>query len=121
MSRIRRLKLPQDPAARLVVLVGAAAVAVLTIAGLSIGGSYALTLHQIAVNHANHAATEQRQARQGCQQFGGLVDSIIAANNQTQHAVTKSKSFGELFTVGVRRYYAGTGCDRYFKITGGGG
>jgi hypothetical protein len=123
-------RLPAEPATRLVLLVAAAAVFVLMVVGGSIAGSYALTLHQISVNHANHVSTEARQeaaqkaqeARQeatACRQFGGLVQSIVRANAQTQHAVSASKSFGQLFSVAVQKYYAQTGCSRYFLVGGG--
>ena len=113
-------KLPGEPA-RIVILLGAALAFVLLIGAGAVAGSYALTLHQIAVNHANHEATQQRQdaqAReqsraqkaQACRQFAVLVESIISANADTKHAVTTSKSFGQLLTVALTRYYGTTGC-----------
>jgi gamma-glutamyltranspeptidase len=120
---------PADPR-RVVLLVGALAAFILLLVGGSIGGSYALTLHQIAVNNAVRAASQHQQAVaaaaarhreevQACGQFGGLVESIVQANNDTRHAVTASKSFGELFSVAVQDYYAKTGCSRYFHVSGG--
>jgi hypothetical protein len=62
---------------------------------------------------------QARQAEAACRQFGGLVDSIIKANADTRHAVKASKSFGQLFSVAVRKYYSQTGCSRYFVVSGG--
>ena len=120
---------PADPA-RVVLLVGALAAFVLALVGGSIGGSYALTLHQIAVNNAAKAAAlrqelvaaaavKHRGEVQACEQFGGLVQSIVKANSDTRHAVTASKSFGQLFSVAVQDYYGKTGCSKYFKVSGG--
>lgn len=125
------LRLPQDPAKRLVLLAAAAAVFVLLCFGGAVAGSYALTLHEISVNNAARAAQQarqnaaakiqqQRQEAAACTQFGGLVQSIVEANADTRHAVTASKSFGQLFSLAVQAYYAKTGCSRYF-VAGGGG
>lgn len=133
MSRVLKLRiptLPADPAVRAVVLVAAACVLVLAIAGGSIAGSYVLTLHQIAVNNTNMAAAhhqqqvttaanQRRQEIGACRQFGGLVESIVQANDDTRHAVKASHSFGQLFSLAVQRYYAQTGCARFFTVAGG--
>lgn len=71
-----------------------------------------------AQQQAAQKTTQQRQEVLACRQFGGLVESIVRANADTQHAVKASKSFGQLFSVAVQRYYSQTGCSRYFVVGG---
>lgn len=73
-----------------------------------------------ARQQAQTARTQQEQRVLACRQFGGLVESIVQANADTKHAVAARRSFGQLFSIAVQRYYAGTGCSRYYIVGGGG-
>jgi len=95
---------------RAFLVVTGALMVILMIAGGSIAGSYALTLHQIRIDQAAHQQQQTRQAITGCRQFQSLVTATADANNATRHAVAASRSFGQLFTQALERYWAQSGC-----------
>jgi hypothetical protein len=80
--------------------------------------NFLFTAHYVNSTEASRAAAQHQQAVAGCRQFGGLVQSISAANEQTRHAVAAPKSFGALFSEAVSSYYAKTGCEALTREQG---